>query len=219
MSSRSRTRGRSCRHEPGVEGMETRDLLTVMALHHAVLPRATRVVGHVVPLPSSTATPVPTPHEMVREAFEARFQGPYNTGPGRFTSDALLTHVNAGGTSNQFLHGNVLIQITTPRDPTQPVTGTAELFEKNVATTGTILVLDLTGTSPADPTRPPSHLNWTVNGNSSGFYTNAKGQGTLNLIYFPGGRRPQRSFQAGNAGSVFQGQIYTTGVGSLLQFS
>jgi hypothetical protein len=210
MSSRSRTRGPSRRHEPCIEAMESRDLLTVMPTHLASLARAARS--------TSQATPTPTHHEKARAAFNAHFQGPYTTGPGRLTNQALLTFVNAGGTSNQFLHGNVLIAINTPSDPTQPVTGTAQLFDKNVATTGTSLVLDLQGNAPAGLLKPPTQLTWTVDSSSGGQYTNATGQGTLNIIYFPGGRRPARALQAGTAGAVFQGQVFTTGVGNILQF-
>jgi hypothetical protein len=196
--------------------MESRDLLTAMSIHHAILSRIARPAGHFSHAQAVPSAPAPTPHEKVRESFDARFQGPFTTGPGRFTNEALLTFVKGGGTSNQFLHGDVLIKITTPKDPTQPVTGTAELLSKTVATSGTILVLDLTGRAPANPLQPPGHLTWTVSGSSSGTYTNATGQGTLDLIYFPGGKRPQRAFQAGTAGAVFHGQVNTTGVGNYL---
>src|SRR3954468_22305434 len=169
--SRSRTHGPSRRHEVCVEGLEPRDLLSVLPLHRAQIARVAHAITS-AQTPTPTPAPAPTPHEVVREQFSARFQGQFFTGPGRFTDEALRTQMNAGGTSNQFLHGNVLINIASPKDPTRPVTGTAQLFEKNVSTTGTILVLDLTGTAPADPTRPPSHLTWTVNSSSSGTYTN-----------------------------------------------
>src|SRR5262249_7530946 len=128
---------------------------------------------------------------------------------------------NAGGTSNQFLHGNVLIGMNTPADPTQPVTGTAQLYDKNVSTTGTVLVLNLTGAAPTDPERPPTHLTWTVDGSPEGSYSNATGPGTLDLIYFPGRgiRHPQRALLSGIAGAVFKGQVNTTGTGNILQFS
>jgi hypothetical protein len=195
-----------------------------MPAQAATLARVAQAIQHAVAAPqpaaaSSTAEAVPTRHERVREAFNGRFQGPFATGPGRFKDQALLTHVQGGGNTNQFLHGNVIIQMTTPRDPSQPETGTAELFAKNVATTGTVLVLDLTGTAPADPVRPPTHFTWTVDTSSGGLYTNATGQGTLDLIYFPGGHLPSRARQAGHAGAVFQGRVNTTGTGNLLQFS
>jgi hypothetical protein len=219
MRPRNRIRRPSVRYEPRVDPLEFRDLPTVlashMALHGLIAHRARGASGN----PTTSTMPRSTAHEQARETFGARFQGPFTTGPGRFKNDALLVHMSGGGTANQFLHGNVLIQVTRPTDPTQPVTGTAELFAKNVATTGTVLVLDLAGTAPSDPMKPPAHLTWTVNPSSGGLYTNSTGQGTLDLVYFPGGKRPQRTFQAGTAGAVFQGQINTTGVGNLLQFS
>src|SRR4051794_22715548 len=146
MRSRSRTGGPSRRRAPVVEEMGARDLLSVLASHAANRTRETRAVH---PAQGAAVTQaIPTPHERAREQFQARFRGQFFTGPGRFTDVALQTHVTAGGTSNQFLHGNVLIGINTPTDPTQPVTGTAELFDKNVSTTGTVLVLSLTGTAP-----------------------------------------------------------------------
>jgi hypothetical protein len=196
--------------------MESRDLLSALSVR--LHPATTSLASTAVQTRQGADDMVPTAHENAREAFGARFQGPFVTGPGRFKGDALLTYVKGGGTSNQFLHGNVLIQITTPKDPTARVTGTAELIAKNVATTGTILVLTLDGSAPSDTSKPPTHLTWTVNSSSSGLYTNATGQGTLDLIYFPGGHRPQRSFDAGSAGAVFKGKINATGVGNILVF-
>jgi hypothetical protein len=201
--------------------MESRDLLTVMPGHLANLSRVAPSARLAAPAPTAAviASPTPTSHEKAREMFSGRFQGSYTTGPGRSSAVALQTFINAGGTSNQFFHGNVLISITTPTDPTQPVTGTAQLFAKNVSTTGTTLVLDLQGTVPADPLKPLTQLTWTVDSSSGGLYTNATGQGTLSIIYFPGGKRPPRALQAGTAGAVFQGQVFTTGVGNILRFS
>jgi hypothetical protein len=219
MSSRSRTRALARRHHPDVELIEARALLSALASH---VPGLAHSIRHPMVVLASSVLPgasVPTAHERAREAFSARFQGPFVTGPGRFKDRSLLIHVSGGGTSNQFFHGNAIIQINVPKDPAQPVTGFAQLFAKNVATTGTTLVLDLTGTAPADPSQRPGHLTWTVDASSGGLYTAATGQGTLDLIYFPGGNIPSRAFQAGDAGAVFQGQINTTGTGNLLQFS
>jgi hypothetical protein len=198
--------------------MESREMLTVMPHHLSSDARAARVTSQVAPASTEIAG-VPTAHEMARTAFGARFQGSYTTGPGRLTNQALLTYFKGGGTSNQFFHGDALIVINTPSDSSQPVTGTAQLFDKNVATTGSALVLDLRGSAPASPLKPPTQLTWTVDSSSGGAYTNATGQGTLDLIYFPGGKRPARALQAGTAGAVFQGQVTTTGVGNILQFS
>jgi hypothetical protein len=156
---------------------------------------------------------------VARETFSARFKGHFDTGPGRFTDQALLTHIVAGGTSNQFFHGNVTIVLFTPVDPSQPVTGQAILFNKTNSSTGTALGMDLTGDRPSDPMQPPTHFTWTVNGSSGGAYTGATGQGTLDIAYSPGGRRAQRAFLSGTAGTVFRGMVNTPGVGNVLQFS
>lgn len=205
---------------PVIEALEARSLQAIAALiaAHAAAAAASRPA---VPVAAFQPGPgaVPTSHELHRESFLARFQGPFVIGPGRFSDQARLFTMTGGGNANQFDHGNINIGLVTPTDPSQPVRGTAALFAKNVATTGTVLVLDLTAPPNSDPNRPPTHLTWTIDPNSGGLYTGATGQGTLDLIAQPGGRRPARAFASGTAGVIVRGLVDTSGIGNILRFS
>ncbi len=167
----------------------------------------------------ATPTGQPTPAEIAREHFSALFHGLYTTGPGRFTNEALRTHIVAPGTTNQFLHGNAIFEFITPLDPSQPETGIVALYNRNSSNTGTILVLDLTGTPPAIPTQPPTHFTWNVDPASGGAYTGATGSGTLTLAYKQHGRLQPHSYTSGSAAAVFSGSVNTVGVFNIIQFS
>jgi hypothetical protein len=185
-----------------VEGLEARDLPTVLPgwglpAHHL---RAAAVV------PTLTAPGgILTPHEQARQRFDARFSGPLRIGPGRSSAQSASVYIRAGGTSNAFFRGIVLIGLTIPADPTAPVTGLASIFPSNESATGSNLVLDLTAPRPADGS-PPTVLGWTVDGASGGLWANAVGSGTLTL----------RLNRRGTAGAIFQGNIVTTGVTNVL---
>src|SRR4051812_16676892 len=104
---RTRSRGPSRRRRPSVEAMECRNFLTVIPGNLSTLAGVAHAIRHASSAKPGTSTapaasPAPTAHERTREAFDARFQGPYTTGPGRFKDQALLVHMNAGGTANQF---------------------------------------------------------------------------------------------------------------------
>lgn len=202
---------------PAVEGLEARSLQAIAALiaaHAASTARPIAAMPALLPGPGA----VPTPHELRRETFLARFQGPLTVGPGRFSDQARLLMMTGGGGANQFDHGNINVALAIPSDPAQPVRGTAALFAKNVATTGTVLILDLSAPPQADPGRSPTHFQWTVDGNSGGLYTGAQGQGTLDLILPAGGRLPPRGVSSGTAGVIVRGLVNTSGVGNILRF-
>jgi hypothetical protein len=159
-----------------------------------------------------------TVHEQKRQAFTALFKGPYVVGAGRFTDQRSQIYISGGGTSNMFLHGNLQLGLFTPSDTSQSTTGLASLADKNVSDTGNILILDLVANPESvDRRGRPTEFTWTVNAASGGAYALATGQGTLQVRYFPGGRLPARAREAGTAGLVFKGQIYTTGITNLLR--
>ena len=191
------------RTRPGAEFLEPRGLLSAVAA--SLAHRAAEVAP-----PSGT----PTPHEVVRESFSAAFSGRYTTGPGRFSSEALRTFLVVAGTSNQFLHGNALVSLTTPADPAAPATGVAALYPKNTQSTGNVLLLDLVGTPQADPSKPPTHFTWTINNNAGGLYYNAVGSGIArHQLCQPVPRRaPARSSTP--AGSAWSSGVRSTRRGS-----
>src|SRR5947209_16424191 len=172
---------------PGPERLEGRDLPSLAPLLYAAAAQRQRPApiraAEVAPAPA----PLPTPHEQAREAFNAKFTGRFATGPGRFTDQSMQTYIYGGGTSSAFLHGNFELSAFSPVDPAGSVTGTATLFVKNVSNSGNALILDLTGAPSPDGRTPPALLSWTVNGASGGIFTNATGQGTVEIHYSPGG--------------------------------
>src|SRR6185312_3577232 len=93
---------------------------------------------------------------------------------------------------------------------------TASIYAQNSATTGTILVLDLSAAPQSDPSKPPTHLSWTINGSSGGLYSNAVATqpGTLDIRYFPERALPG-GHRSGRANLIFRGTILTTGTGNV----
>jgi hypothetical protein len=202
----------------GVERLEGRDLPTAPAL----------LAGTVAPVhPGSTLSqtqaaaavpPEPTPHELARQKFVAKFSGSFITGPPRFTDQASQTFIKGGGTSNDFLHGDVQMAVYTPVDPNGETTGIAALIVKNVTNSGNLLVLDLQGdTTSLDRAGRPTRFTWTVDGSSGGTFSDSTGEGTVEIHYWPGAKLPARARSAGGAGVIFRGQIETNGVTNLLR--
>ncbi|MFO0888420.1 MAG: hypothetical protein U0790_04645 [Isosphaeraceae bacterium] len=157
---------------------------------------------------------MPTPHERVRQRFHARFSGSFRTGPGRYTDQATQVFIKGGGISTAFLHGDVQMSAFTPVAPGTQTSGLAVLIVKNVTNSGNLLVLDLQGdTSSLDRAGRPTRFTWTVDGSSGGTFSNATGQGTLDVSYRPDGKIPSRT---GSVGLIFRGSIATTGVTNIL---
>lgn len=205
------------RREPSLERLETRDLLSVVP-SLAARGRPPERLAPLAALGDSNPPGRPTPHEVARRAFVAKFDGPFVTGPGRTTAQAFQSLLQGGGTSNMFLHGNLLMGLFVPKDPAEPITGLAMLVVKNVSDTGDLLLLDLQGDATSfDRQGRPTHLTWTVNGGSGGTFTDAEGEGTVEIRYRPGGRLPRRASAAGQAGVMFYGQISTTGVTNIVR--
>jgi hypothetical protein len=204
-----RNRGRQRRVRLSIEGLETRNLLTLSPVLLAVSP-----IFHQA-LPAQTDGL--TPREMVRERFTATFSGQFTQGPGRFTSQASQIFVSGGGLSSAFRHGDLQLALFIPKDPSAAVTGEAFLIVKNVSNSGNLLDLDLQTTpQQLDPNGRPTLLTWTVGGSSGGTFNGATGSGTLEIRYRPFGRANRRGVSAGGANVLFHGQINTIGVGNVL---
>jgi hypothetical protein len=201
-----KTRRPRSRRRPALEGLEARDVPTVLPGWGLPAHRPGATLTGAQQTPTLTMPGgVPTPHEQARQRFDARFSGPLRIGPGRTSAQSSVVYLRAGGTSNAFFRGSVLIGLSIPADPGLPVTGVAAVFPSNASATGSTLVLDLTAPRPADGT-PPAQLSWTVDGASAGLWAGAVGSGTLTLLF----RRGH------TAGAVFEGTIVTTGVTNLL---
>ena len=162
-------------------------------------------------------TASPTPYQQRRMAFNAHFLGKFAQGPGLYTDQKSQIYLKAQGTSNQFIHGAVQAAFALPGNTSSPATGLANLTDKNIGQTGTQISMDLVAVPGAVDSRGrPTAFNWTMNGGSGGNYTNATGQGTLQVRYFPGGPHLHQGF-VGSTGLIFQGQITTTGVSNILR--
>jgi hypothetical protein len=205
--------------ELAVEWLEGRDLPTAPALLAGPVSSADLGPVSARPGPTAAAVPqVPTPHELAREQFVAKFSGSFVTGPGRFTDQASQTFIKGGGTSSAFLHGDIQMAVYSPVDPNGQTTGTAALIVKNVSNSGNLLVLDLQGdTTSLDRAGRPTRFTWTVDGSSGGTFSGATGQGTVEIRYWSGGKLPARARMAGSAGVIFRGRIDTNGITNVLR--
>jgi hypothetical protein len=205
------------RLSPAVERLETVELMSVVPIYMAHQMGHSRTVSPLAPAAiTSSETGQPTPHELARQRFVANANGPFVTGPGRFTDQLLQGSIEASGTSNQSLNLVLRMGFFVPTDPTRPTTGVAALIPRNVSTTGSTLILDLTAAPGSGTNALPTHFTWTVDPSSGGLYTNAAGlgmgQGTLDVHYRPGGKGTRRAFPAGRAAVVVKGMINTGGV-------
>jgi hypothetical protein len=197
---------------PSVEPLEARELLSAVK----VLPPSRRdaLAGRWIDTLQSSGSSgdaAMTPPGRVIQSFFAAFAGSYAVGPGRIQGQALRTYLNVAGTSNTFLHGQAQVAIAAPSDPTQGLSGTATLFDKNYAQTGNFLMLDIQGDPQPRPDGRPTRLTWVVSQSSSGTFSGAEGQGTLLISYHPGGRRPPHALDSGKVGVQFRGQITLNG--------
>src|SRR5262249_34571130 len=129
--------------------------------------------------PSSPTPMTPTPREIQRQIFTARWVGQYTVGAPRFLDRASTIHAwSKTGGSDQFLKGKLDLVLFTPADsaatptPGNPyanqVTGIAALFNQNLLQTGGVLVLDLSSIpGPGSGPRPlPTHMTWTYDANA-----------------------------------------------------
>jgi hypothetical protein len=202
--------------DPRLERLEVREVLTSPTLLAGPIRQAGAAVAALAALDPTPGAP--TRREKLREAFSARFKGDFTTGPGRFTDQASQTYMFGGGNSNMFLHADIQLGYFTYKDASKPASGLAALIVKDVGNTGNELDLDLVGDpSSLDRRGRYTRFNWTVADSSGGAYTGATGQGTLRLIYMPGGKFTRRAFGGGTAGVVIQGSVYTNGINNILR--
>ena len=107
---------------------------------------------------ASSPPGIPTPREIRRQIFTARWIGQYTIGPPRFSDRASTIHLyGVDGGSNQFLIGKFQIALFPPADPSamptpgnpyaNQITGVAGLFPQNYLQSGALLVLDLNATA------------------------------------------------------------------------
>jgi hypothetical protein len=234
MSQTNRAGDRNRRRVLRVEGLETRELLSVVPLfigngqpsHRSALVAsgsslqalAGDAAGGSDGINSTqTDQPTPTPHELARQRFVAKLDGTYVIGPGRFSNQAAQVQILAEGGSNQSLHVTLHMGIFTPTDTVNgTTTAIAVIFPRNVAETGSILALDATAPPPSNRVGIPTHYTWTVDSSSGGIYLAAggfgTGQGTIDIHFIPGGKIPKGATGAGRAILVFKGMINTGGV-------
>jgi hypothetical protein len=164
------------------------------------------------------AAPGLTPHETAREQFSASYVGSVRFGPGRTTDQAAQAFFVGPMTATAFRHGNLVMAIYTPTDPTQPATGQVAMIVRNVANSGNELILDLRSDTPASVDAPPTRLTWTVDGASSGAFTNATGSGTVTIRYRRLTPFSVRHTRSGVATVGFHGLLNTTGLNNVLRF-
>jgi hypothetical protein len=170
-----------------------------------------------------TPNEVPTPAELARERFVDRFTR-IQVGLGApNSSDQARQFLYAGsGSGNQSIAARLVMRLFTPVDPNGQVTGIAALRDRSIATSGTALVINLTGsTADLDAQGRPTRLNWTVDSNTSGGAdTGAIGSGTVVITYGPNPHRPHApGINAGSANAVFSGLVRTNqGVTNITQY-
>jgi hypothetical protein len=158
----------------------------------------------------------PTPHELRRTFYVARFKGHYTVGPGRYTGyPTAISSLGYGG-SNQAFHLWTNMRIAIPADPTQPIIGTIYIIPWTVGTTGTQLMLDLQGDPTSEVNGLPTRFTWNVDPSSSGLYATTNGygggSGTMNVQYFPEGRGPSPATQKGELYFSITGFINVAGI-------
>lgn len=247
-------RGARCRLRPVLEGLEGRELPSAPSPSApAVVARPDSpngLLGKRAPgpfldpallrqlaaeiYPTGTGAGSPTPAEIRRETFTARWVGQYTIGPPRFSNSASTIHLygTAGG-SDQFLKGKFDIAIYPPANPSatptpgdplaNQVTGVASLFGQNYLQSGAMLVLDLNGTPAAGsaPGALPTKLSWTYDNNTSGGPYAApggivpgqgftQGAGVMQLRWIPSAHPAPGTSGSGQVVITFQGLINTS---------
>jgi hypothetical protein len=179
---------------------------------------------------------IPTPREIRRQTFTARWIGKYTIGPPRFSDRASTIHLfGVSGGSNQFLKGKFDMAIFPPADPgatptpgnpyANQITGVVSLFGQNYLQSGSNVVLDLNGTSASDsaPGALPTQLTWTYDSNTSaGPYASpggvapgsgfTQGAGTLQIQWIPDPKPLPGTRGSGQVVVTFQGLINASGI-------
>ncbi len=231
-------RGLARRRRPSLEALEARDLPSNM------LPKVARVDSAFLPNPAvieqsvnllygpNSATPMtPTPREVKRETFTARWIGQYTIGPPTFSDRASTIHAwSKKGGSNQFHIGKFQMELFPPANPgaapnpgnpfANRVTGLAALTAQNYLQSTAIVMLDLSAPAVpgADPRALPTHLSWTYDPSSAGAYTVPKqfsqGTGTLDIKWAPDAHPLPGTLGSGKMIVTFQGLINANEIAS-----
>jgi hypothetical protein len=157
---------------PGVEALETRDLLASVPLAPipsgslieslpAVQYAESQLYGTDTPLfagnPMTSTitegdgtkipTPQPSANELHREFFEFKGFPDYSISAPRFTGQEETIHASGTrGGSNQFLNGRPQMVIFPSTNPDEPATGVINITASNILESGASIVLDLTET-------------------------------------------------------------------------
>lgn len=216
---------------PQLERFEDRALLSSSALlafqrSSLISTGASAKVAAIAP-GTTAATPTnsllnptgnPTPHELARERFRATFNGPYVIGNGRFDTQSMLINVRGAGRDTYSLHADVQIGLVVLKDPTQPITGTLVINDRNTSS-NTVVGLDLTADpSSVDRFGRPTHFTFTNdNSLSAGVFANAISSGTVDIHYNGSVSRRGPIRGSGNATVVVSGLAYTPGGNNVLR--
>ena len=205
---------------PGVCRLESRDMLTVispLAFGGSVKVPLAEIRSNIAPgslVAGSIASRVLTPHGTANSAFRAKFNGPVGVGAGQYVDQAKQFLYTASGNTSQFLVGRLVMRLFIPSDPNGQIMGIGSIRNRNIGTTGTQLVFDFKGgLASTDQLGRPTHLDWTVNPNSSGYYIGATGQGTMAIIYSPTHRKvgSHSGHESGSATVIFAGTVLNNG--------
>ena len=179
----------------------------------------------------------PTPNEVARQYFLAKFEGSYTIGPGRFQGQALTIHASSRvqGGSNQFLKGKAQFLLSTPADPANgTVTGVVSLFAQNYLQSGNLVIIDvgnsnqvqqaITPVQTGGPTTLsnvngqmlPTQMPWAFDATSAGAYGApsgfTQGGGQLSIVYTPDKHPRAGTLGSGKVTFLLQGLINTTSI-------
>jgi len=179
--------------------------------------------------PNSPTPMTPTPQEVKRETFTARWIGQYTVGPPTFSDRASTIHAWAkSGGANQFHKGKFQMELfppanpdaaQTPGDPfANRVAGLAALIPENFLQSSATVLLDLDAPAGVGSTSSglPTHLSWTYDPSSAGAYTVpalfTQGTGTLDIQWIPDAHPLVHTLGSGTMIVTFQGLINTSGI-------
>jgi hypothetical protein len=161
----------------------------------------------------------PKPGELRRQQFTGRFVGFYTVVPGRTTTQATQTLIQAGGASNTMLHSDIQVRLVKPKDAGLPIGGVATIFDRNI-NSNTSLGFDLSAPqSNVDRGGRPNHFaTVTLDTNiSSGVYVEGYAQGTMNIRYIPGGKRTPGVISQGSVIVTVHARVYSSNASYILR--
>jgi len=162
---------------------------------------------------------VPSKRQQRAMTFTAVFTGgSYGIGPGRFSNEASHTYMRSLGTSNQMLHCSMQYAFVQPKDRTQPATGEIAIQDKNLSTGNQLAFFTVADPGYVDRQgRPTRFLMYEKDVNqSSAFYDQGSGVGTMDIKYFPEKRNRQGTFESGGIKMLLRAQVYNLGTTAFL---